>query len=475
MPFPRTYHFSSVELYCSLSSDVFYSPLILRSSQDDIDLPAAAAEIKGLSSCVSRKRSVAPSSLMEKDESAADVISDTVAVASVGAIQNKNLVNVAVGANNDMRRVDVNANNVGGKVNIKATTRVSDNSNNSAAPSSKLNAAESFCLAGVAAVVSKTVSAPLERVKLLIQNQDEMLKQGVLERRYNGISDCFVRIFRQEGFYYLWRGNVANCIRYIPTQGFNFMFKDGLTALFARFTPANPSSSVRLLSNIAAGGFAGSLSMLFVYPLDYARTRLANDAIDSAGSKRHYKGLVDVWKKTYRSDRIAGLYRGFGISVTGIFVYRGLFFGLYDFLKPVLGSGYEGVPIMLQLFLLSWATTVTAEVLSYPLDTIRRRMMMTSEYAVKYNGAWDCTRTIVSQEGFMTMFKGCGANILRGIAGAVVLVSFDAFSDIYIQMRERWNAPTRAPGGVDGEDSLGRSGGGGNEKGQTNTAVTKEE
>ena len=75
----------------------------------------------------------------------------------------------------------------------------------------------------------------------------------------------------------------------------------------------------------------------------------------------------------------------------------------------------------------------------------------------------------------MTMFKGCGANILRGIAGAVVLVSFDAFSDIYIQMRERWNAPTRAPGGADGEDSLGRSGGGGNENGQTNTAVTKEE
>jgi solute carrier family 25 (adenine nucleotide translocator) protein 4/5/6/31 len=77
---------------------------------------------------------------------------------------------------------------------------------------------ENFALSGVAAVVSKTAAAPIERVKLLVQNQGEMLKQGVITRGYNGIIDCTMQTFRSEGFLPFWRGNLANCIRYFPTQ-----------------------------------------------------------------------------------------------------------------------------------------------------------------------------------------------------------------------------------------------------------------
>jgi solute carrier family 25 (adenine nucleotide translocator) protein 4/5/6/31 len=77
-----------------------------------------------------------------------------------------------------------------------------------------------------------------------------------------------------------------------------------------------------------------------VYSLDYARTRLANDAKASkGGGERQFNGLVDVYRKTLKSDGIAGLYRGFNISCVGIIVYRGLYFGLYDSLKPVLLTG----------------------------------------------------------------------------------------------------------------------------------------
>lgn len=92
--------------------------------------------------------------------------------------------------------------------------------------------------------------------------------------------------------------------------------------------------------NLASGGLAGATSLLFVYSLDYARTRLANDAKHAKkGGQRQFDGLVDVYKKTIKSDGLTGLYRGFTVSCVGIIVYRGLYFGMYDSLKPVVLVG----------------------------------------------------------------------------------------------------------------------------------------
>ena len=123
---------------------------------------------------------------------------------------------------------------------------------------------------------------------------------------------------------------------------------------------------------------AGATSLLFVYSLDYARTRLANDAKNAKkGGERQFNGLIDCYTKTLKSDGVLGLYRGFGPSVLGIIVYRGLYFGMYDSFKPVLlvGALQDN---FLASFLLGWSVTTGAGIASYPLDTIRRRMMMTS-------------------------------------------------------------------------------------------------
>lgn len=280
-----------------------------------------------------------------------------------------------------------------------------------------------FLMGGVSAAVSKTAAAPIERVKLLIQNQDEMIKQGRLARRYEGIVDCFKRTSADEGFVSFWRGNTANVIRYFPTQALNFAFKDKFKALFG--FKKSEGYWPWFAGNLASGGLAGATSLFFVYSLDYARTRLANDAKASkGGGDREFNGLVDVYKKTLASDGVAGLYRGFGPSVVGIIVYRGLYFGLYDSLKPVVLVGpLEGN--FLASFLLGWCVTTGASTASYPLDTVRRRMMMTSGQAVKYKGAFDAFNKIVAAEGIKSLFKGCGANILRGVAGAGVISLYD--------------------------------------------------
>ncbi|KIY91346.1 ADP,ATP carrier protein [Monoraphidium neglectum] len=193
-----------------------------------------------------------------------------------------------------------------------------------------------FLMGGVSAAVSKTAAAPIERVKLLIQNQDEMIKQGRLSEPYKGIGDCFRKVVADEGIVSLWRGNTANVVRYFPTQALNFAFKDYYKRLFA-FNKDRDGYWAWFAGNMASGGAAGATSLAFVYSLDYARTRLANDNKSAKkGGTREFNGMVDVYRKTIASDGIAGLYRGFVISCVGIVVYRGLYFGMYDSLKPVL-------------------------------------------------------------------------------------------------------------------------------------------
>merc|ERR1711925_64073 len=297
----------------------------------------------------------------------------------------------------------------------------------------KLGFFESFMLSGVAAGVSKTAAAPIERIKLLVQNQDEMIKQGKLDRPYKGVIDCTLRTLQTEGVVPFWRGNLANCIRYFPTQALNFAFKDKIKAIFKQ-SKSDPYA-VSFAKNIGSGGIAGAMSLCFVYSLDFARTKLANDTKSGAkGGEREYNGLVDVYKKTLKSDGIQGLYRGFVISCVGIIVYRGCYFGFYDSLKPIILGEDAG---LFASFCLGYGVTVTSGLISYPIDTIRRRMMMTSGQAVKYKGSIDCTVQILKNEGAMSLMKGAGANILRGVAGAGVLAGFDKIKEVYITMRKK--------------------------------------
>lgn len=120
-----------------------------------------------------------------------------------------------------------------------------------------------FLMGGVSAAVSKTAAAPIERVKLLIQNQAEMLKSGRLSEPYKGIGDCFSRVIREEGFAQLWRGNMANVLRYFPTQALNFAFKDYFKRTFG-FKKDKDGYWKWFAGNLASGGAAGASSLLFV-------------------------------------------------------------------------------------------------------------------------------------------------------------------------------------------------------------------
>jgi len=283
--------------------------------------------------------------------------------------------------------------------------------------------AKDFLAGGISAAISKTAVAPIERVKLLLQVQHAS-KQITADKQYKGIMDCIVRIPKEQGFMSFWRGNLANVIRYFPTQALNFAFKDKYKKIFLDGVKKDQFWRY-FAGNLASGGAAGATSLCFVYPLDFARTRLAADV--GKDGAREFKGLGDCLVKVAKSDGVKGLYQGFNVSVQGIIIYRAAYFGMYDTAKGMLPNGGKDAGI-----LVSWAiaqtVTAMAGFASYPFDTVRRRMMMQSGRKgadIMYSGTIDCWKKIARDEGSKAFFKGAWSNVLRGMGGAFVLVLYD--------------------------------------------------
>uniref|UniRef100_A0A8C3BXM2 ADP/ATP translocase n=1 Tax=Cairina moschata TaxID=8855 RepID=A0A8C3BXM2_CAIMO len=281
-----------------------------------------------------------------------------------------------------------------------------------------------FLAGGIAAAISKTAVAPIERVKLLLQVQHAS-KQITAEKQYKGIIDCIVRIPKEQGIISFWRGNLANVIRYFPTQALNFAFKDKYKQIFLGGVDRHKQFWRYFAGNLASGGAAGATSLCFVYPLDFARTRLAAD-VGKGASEREFTGLGDCIVKIFKSDGLKGLYQGFSVSVQGIIIYRAAYFGVYDTAKGMLPDP-KNVHIVVS-WMIAQTVTAVAGLVSYPFDTVRRRMMMQSGRKgadIMYKGTIDCWKKIAKDEGSKAFFKGAWSNVLRGMGGAFVLVLYD--------------------------------------------------
>merc|ERR1711988_1771322 len=241
---------------------------------------------------------------------------------------------------------------------------------------------------GISGAVSKTITAPLEKVKLAIQNQDSnpRILSGEM-KRYTGMGDCFMRHVSELGASSLWRGNVANCIRYVPTAACNLMFKDTIKGLFPKPNKDKEFGKFAAVQ-IASGSAAGGATNTLVYPLIYVRTVLGADL----GAVKKYSGMGDCLVKTVKEGGFFSLYNGIGPSTVGIVVYRGAQFGLADILK------------------------------AFNPDQIETSKPKSEQI---YSGMADCAKKIMKTEGAGGFFKGALANILRGTGAAIVLVLYD--------------------------------------------------
>jgi solute carrier family 25 (adenine nucleotide translocator) protein 4/5/6/31 len=282
-----------------------------------------------------------------------------------------------------------------------------------------------FAAGGLSGAVSKTITAPIEKVKLAIQNQasNPRVISGEM-KPYTGMADCFSRHISELGVSSLWRGNVANCVRYVPTAACNLAFKDAIKKLFPKANPKTEFAKFGMIQ-VASGSLAGALTNTIVYPLIYVRTVLGADL----GAVKKYAGMGDCLMKTIKANGAMSLYNGIGASTCGIVVYRGTQFGLQDTIKAF--NPYQKDFTMIGIaskFVVAQIAVSASGIVSYPFDTVQRRMQIEASKPKDqqiYNSAVDCIKKIHAKEGTGGFFKGALANIVRGTGAAIVLVMYD--------------------------------------------------
>merc|ERR1712139_442471 len=202
---------------------------------------------------------------------------------------------------------------------------------------------------------------------------------------------------------------------------------DSIKKMFPKYNPKKEFAQFFMV-NLASGGLAAAGSLSIVYPLDYARARLASDV---GSGKKTFNGLGDCIVKTAKGPGgFFSLYNGVGVSVVGIVGYRGLQLGTFDTiagLNPYKSD--KGLLGFASTFVAAQTAITIGAGATYPFDTIRRRLQMQSEKPVEehiYKGTMDCFKKIAAEEGMAAgLYKGFLANVVRSVGGALVLVFYD--------------------------------------------------
>lgn len=273
--------------------------------------------------------------------------------------------------------------------------------------------------------VVHTIVAPIERAKLLLQTQESNLAiVGSGRRRFKGMIDCIVRTVREEGILSLWRGNGSSVLRYYPSVALNFSLKD----LYRNILRSGDSPQSHIFSgasaNFIAGAAAGCTTLVLIYPLDIAHTRLAADIGNTEA--RQFRGISHFLCTIHKKDGIRGVYRGLPASLQGMVVHRGLYFGGFDTMKELLSEESKPEIALWKRWVVAQAVTTSAGLLSYPLDTVRRRMMMQSGMEQPmYHSTLDCWKKIYRTEGVASFYRGALSNMFRGTGAAAILVLYD--------------------------------------------------
>lgn len=287
-------------------------------------------------------------------------------------------------------------------------------------------------IGGTVGGIAKTIMAPVERVKLLMQTQDSNadVLSGKVER-YKGIGDCFTRVRAEQGMKSFWRGNWVNCLRYAPQQGSALAFNDFLNDVFPRYSDKTDpwkAFGVRLVS----GGLAGAIANTICYPFDFARTRLASDVGKGKGK---FNGITDCIVTTVKNQGITGLYTGWTVTVAGAFVYRAGQLGIFKQVQSMNPYQHDkGVLGGISSFIAVTMARTVVMPFNYPFDTVRRRMMLESEKSKAdriYKGSMDCFFQVLKKEGTKGMYKGMVPELFRGVGGSLVIVAYDRIKVIF--------------------------------------------
>ncbi|XP_068208078.1 mitochondrial adenyl nucleotide antiporter SLC25A24 isoform X2 [Palaemon carinicauda] len=262
---------------------------------------------------------------------------------------------------------------------------------------------------GVAGMVSRTCTAPLDRLKVFLQ-----VHGG---NQFEGLSHCFRYMLKEGGVKSLWRGNGINVLKIAPESALKFAAYEQAKRMVLQFG-GRKERELTIYERFVAGSFAGGFSQTVIYPLEVLKTRLA---LRKTGQ---YKSILDAAKKIYKYEGIRSFYRGYVPNLLGIIPYAGIDLAIYETLKKTYIDHHAGnaTPSIFVIIACGAFSSSCGQIASYPLALVRTRLQaqvitpgVVQTQPVTMSGLF---RQIISNEGLVGLYRGITPNFMK-VAPAV--------------------------------------------------------
>ncbi|CAL1286559.1 unnamed protein product [Larinioides sclopetarius] len=253
----------------------------------------------------------------------------------------------------------------------------------------------------IAGGVSRTCTAPLDRIKVFLQ---------VRGGEYSSIGSCLRHMLKEGGVVSLWRGNGVNVLKIAPETAIKFAAYEQLKSLIR----GDLERELQIYERFLAGSIAGVIAQSSIYPLEVLKTRLA---LRKTGQ---YKGAWDAVRKIYRTEGLRSFYKGYLPNLLGIIPYSGIDLAIYETLKKSYTARHPEVKEPGPVVLLGCGTASSScgQIASYPLALIRTRLQAQADHTQEAGTMIGLFKTIVKREGVAGLYRGITPNFMK-VAPAV--------------------------------------------------------
>ncbi|KAK0045118.1 calcium-binding mitochondrial carrier protein SCaMC-2 [Biomphalaria pfeifferi] len=256
---------------------------------------------------------------------------------------------------------------------------------------------------GAAGAVSRTATAPLDRLKVLLQVHGS-------SKNNLTIRSGFKQMLEEGGIQSLWRGNGINVIKIAPESAIKFMAYEQIKSLFK----GESNREIGVIDRLLAGSAAGAISQTLIYPMEVLKTRLA---LRKTGQ---YSGIFDCARKVAKHEGFGSFYRGYIPNLLGIIPYAGIDLAVYETLKKLYMSKNKGQdPGILALLACGTISSTCGQLASYPLALVRTRLQAQAQSgSSKKDTMTGQIKYILKHDGPKGLYRGIAPNFLK-VAPAV--------------------------------------------------------
>eukprot|EP00759_Apiculatamorpha_spiralis_P054105 PhF_6_TR6828/c0_g1_i1/m.9832/K14684/SLC25A23S; solute carrier family 25 (mitochondrial phosphate transporter), member 23/24/25/41 len=269
-----------------------------------------------------------------------------------------------------------------------------------------------------AGAVSRTCTAPFDRMKVLMQEgriaQFTMSHPTVNTVQNNmNLMSAYRVILRDGGIGAFWRGNFVNCLKAGPEFAAAFTFRELLleNVCCDRRKPS-------MAENFFVGAMGGGMAQIVIYPMELVKARMA---VSTPGE---FKGIADCISQCHRKGGVREFYKGLGANLSGVVPHRGLEMGMFFTLEQIFCKQF-GVetPDVLTMTLFGFMSSTYAQIITYPLNLARTKIQTQGMNGrpIRYHGTWDCIRTVVREEGVRGLFRGLVPNLMKAVPASTLM------------------------------------------------------